>query len=129
VIFCFTVLKPAVDLVCDPHYLNSKLYGWLSYKERLVAKAKRKYLYAATYEDFMEMIEQCGDIEQLKHIRLILQVQAWTDCCWWCSRGVCPIDVNITFPSIFTVLNCSFYNCKSFCKIWHTDHFTIDTLG
>jgi len=65
------VLKPAVDLVCDPHYLNSKLYGWLSYKERLVAKAKRKYLYAATYELFMEMIEQCTDIEQLKHIRFI----------------------------------------------------------
>jgi len=66
---CVLVLKPAVDLVCDPHYLNSKLYGWLSCKERLVAKAKRKYVYAATYEDFMEIIEQCEDIEQLKHIR------------------------------------------------------------
>lgn len=69
-VLCFTVLKPAIDLVCDPHYLNSKLYGWLSYKERLVAKAKRKYLYAATYELFMEMIEHCEDVEQLKHIRL-----------------------------------------------------------
>jgi len=75
-ILCFTVLKPAINLVCDPYYLNSKLFGWLSYKERLVAKAKRKYLYAATYEDFMEMIEQCEDIEQLKHIRFVHQVQA-----------------------------------------------------
>jgi len=71
---CFAVLKPAVDLVCDPHYLNSKLYGWLAYKEHLAAKAKRKYLYAATYELFMEMIEQCEDIEQLKHIRFILRL-------------------------------------------------------
>jgi len=75
-ILCCIVLKPAINLVCDPHYLNSKLYGWLSYKERLVAKAKRKYLYAATYEDFMEMIEHCEDIEQLKHIRFIYGVQA-----------------------------------------------------
>ena len=65
------MLKPAVDLVCDPHYLNCKLHGWLTYKEHMVAKANRKYLYAATYEDFMEMIEQCEDIEQLKHIRFV----------------------------------------------------------
>jgi len=68
------VLKPAVDLVCDPHYLNSKLYGWLSYRECLVAKESKKYLYAATYENFMEMIEQCEDIERLKHIRFIHHV-------------------------------------------------------
>jgi len=71
---CFTVLKPAVDLVCDPHYLNGKIYGWLSYKEHLVAKENKKYLYAATYEKFMEMIEQCDNIERLKHIRFIHQV-------------------------------------------------------
>ena len=73
VVPCFTVLKPAVDLVCDPHYLNSKLYGWLQYKEHLVAKENRKYLYAETYENFMEMIERCEDIERLKHIRSINQ--------------------------------------------------------
>ena len=75
---CFIVLKPAIDLVCDPYYLNSKLYDWLRYKERITAKENRKYLYAETYEKFMEMIEQCQDIERLKHLRFAYFVTDWT---------------------------------------------------
>lgn len=63
------VLKPGIDLICDPDYLNQKLLNWLDYREKLYLENKRTYSYAATYEDFMKMIEQCQDIEHLKQMR------------------------------------------------------------
>ena len=70
----FAVFKPAVDIICDPDYLNQKIYGWLLYKEQLANEHKRTYAYAATYEDFMKMIQQCHDIEHLKHMRYIMNL-------------------------------------------------------
>ena len=63
------VLKPGIDLICDPDYLNQKLLSWLEYREMLYLESKRTYSYAATYEDFMKMIDQCHDIEHLKQMR------------------------------------------------------------
>ena len=65
------VFKPAIDLICDPDYINDKWHGWLDFKEQLQVEHKRTYHYAATYEDFVEIIRNCSDIEQLKHMRLV----------------------------------------------------------
>ncbi|KAL3879426.1 hypothetical protein ACJMK2_031724 [Sinanodonta woodiana] len=63
------VLKPTVDLICDPDYINQKLIGYIEYREKLSEDTRRTYTYAATYEEFVKMIEKCDDIEHLKQLR------------------------------------------------------------
>ncbi|XP_067663522.1 sorting nexin-25-like isoform X1 [Haliotis asinina] len=62
-------LKPMVDLICDPDYINLKLLSYLEYREKLSEDTRRTYTYAATYEDFVKKIEMCEDIEHLKQMR------------------------------------------------------------
>ncbi|XP_014666019.1 PREDICTED: sorting nexin-25-like isoform X2 [Priapulus caudatus] len=64
-----SVLKPCIDMVCDPDYINQKLVIWLESRETEYETHRRTYAYAATYETFIKMINACTDIEQLKQIR------------------------------------------------------------
>ncbi|CAC5383523.1 SNX25 [Mytilus coruscus] len=64
-----SVVKPAVDMLCDPDYINRKLISYIDYRQRLSEDTKKTYTYAATYEDFIKLIDKCNDIEQLKQIR------------------------------------------------------------
>ncbi|WAQ97897.1 SNX25-like protein [Mya arenaria] len=64
-----TVLKPSIELLCDPDYLNIKLLAYIEYREKLSEDTRRTYTYAATYEDFVKMIRKCEDIEHLKQLR------------------------------------------------------------
>lgn len=64
-----SVLKPTVDMLCDPDYINRKLISYIDYRQRLSEDTKRTYTYAATYEDFIKLIDKCTDIEHLKQIR------------------------------------------------------------
>lgn len=64
-----SVLKPTVDMLCDPDYINRKLIGYIDYRQQLSEDTKRTYTYAATYEDFIKLIDKCNDIEHLKQIR------------------------------------------------------------
>ncbi|KAK3099373.1 hypothetical protein FSP39_003500 [Pinctada imbricata] len=63
------VLKPTVDMICDPDYINQKLIGYIDYRRQLSEDTRRTYTYAETYEDFVKMIQKCTDIEHLKQIR------------------------------------------------------------
>ncbi|XP_077984333.1 sorting nexin-25-like [Glandiceps talaboti] len=63
------VMKPCVDMICDPDYINQTILGHLEYREQLAEKHKRTYAYAASYEDFIQLIHDCHDIEVLKQIR------------------------------------------------------------
>ena len=56
-------------LSCDPYFINSTLHGWLSYREQLSTLHSRKYSFAASYEQFMEIIEKTSSVEQLKELR------------------------------------------------------------
>lgn len=68
-----TVLKPTIDLICDPDYINKKLISYIDYRHQLSEDTRRTYTYAATYEDFIKMIDKCDDIEHLKQIRLVIK--------------------------------------------------------
>lgn len=69
IVLLFSVIKPTIDLLCDPDVINETLYNWLDYRERLAREHKRTYSYAATYEQFMDIIEKCSDLEHLKQLR------------------------------------------------------------
>ena len=56
-------------MLCDPDYINHKLYAWLDYREQISYEHRRTYTAAATYEEFMKTIENCKDIEHLKQMR------------------------------------------------------------
>ena len=62
------MLRPAISSLCDPYFINLTLYNWLTHREQLSTHAK-KYSFAATYEQFMEIIEKSSDVEQLKQLR------------------------------------------------------------
>ena len=63
------VFQPTIDMLCDPDYINQKLYNWLEYREKLSYEQRRTYTHAATYEEYMKIIENCKDIEHLKQMR------------------------------------------------------------
>ncbi len=62
-------MKPAIDALCDPVYINHNLLSYLEYREQLVEKNKRNYSYAATYEEFIKLINMCNDLAELQQIR------------------------------------------------------------
>ncbi|XP_061183627.1 sorting nexin-25-like [Saccostrea echinata] len=64
-----SVLKPSVDMMCDPDYINQKLINYIDYRRQLSEDTRKKYTYAATYEEFVKLIDKCDDIEHLKQIR------------------------------------------------------------
>lgn len=63
------VLKPSVDMLCDPDYINQKLINYIDYRRQLSEDTRKKYTYAATYEQFVKLIDKCEDLEALKQIR------------------------------------------------------------
>ena len=64
-----TVLKPAVDMICDPYFINNMLVSFLEHREILAENHKRKYAYAASYEEFIKLINLCNEIQELQQIR------------------------------------------------------------
>lgn len=57
-------------MLCDPDYINQKLINYIDYRQQLSEDTRKKYTYAATYEEFVKLIDKCEDIEHLKQIRL-----------------------------------------------------------
>ena len=64
-----SVLKPSVDMLCDPDYINQKLINYIDYRRQLSEDTRKKYTYAATYEQFVKLIDRCEDLETVKQIR------------------------------------------------------------
>ncbi|XP_071951023.1 sorting nexin-25-like isoform X2 [Antedon mediterranea] len=64
-----SVIKPAIDTLCSPSYVNNTLLMHLEYREQLAKKHNRNYMYSATYEDFIKLINSCNDTQELQQIR------------------------------------------------------------
>uniref|UniRef100_A0A0P4YXH5 Sorting nexin-25 n=1 Tax=Daphnia magna TaxID=35525 RepID=A0A0P4YXH5_9CRUS len=59
------VLQPGIDCLCDPDTINQQLVLQLHRRQMM----KKDYAYAASYEDFVSLIEDCDDLEELRQIR------------------------------------------------------------
>ncbi|KAK0043037.1 sorting nexin-25 [Biomphalaria pfeifferi] len=68
-IIACSVLKPTIDLLCDPDFINQKLLDYMAYREKLYADTKRTYMYSATYEGFIKKIKSSDSITDLKQMR------------------------------------------------------------
>ncbi|XP_020288174.1 sorting nexin-25-like [Pseudomyrmex gracilis] len=63
------ILKPAIDLITDPDYINQKILGYIDQQQLAEAMHRKTYEYAESFEDFIHMIKSTKDLEVLKHIR------------------------------------------------------------
>ncbi|RUS75249.1 hypothetical protein EGW08_016984, partial [Elysia chlorotica] len=76
-----SVLKPTIEMICDPDYINQHLLDYMTFREKLYADTKRTYMYSATYEGFVKMIklsDSVSDLQQMRYniISEILQASA-----------------------------------------------------
>ncbi|XP_063165806.1 sorting nexin-25 [Candoia aspera] len=69
------VLKPMVELLSDPDYINHMLLVQMEYREQLLEHHKRAYTYAPSYEEFIKLINCNSDIEFLKQLRYQIVVE------------------------------------------------------
>ncbi|XP_075412926.1 sorting nexin-25 isoform X2 [Tenrec ecaudatus] len=69
------VLKPVVELLSDPDYINQMLLGHLEYREQMDGHQKRAYAYAPSYEEFIKLINSNSDVEFLKQLRYQIVVE------------------------------------------------------
>ncbi|XP_036852501.2 sorting nexin-25 isoform X1 [Manis javanica] len=69
------VLKPVVDLLSNPDYINQMLLAQLEHREQMNEHHKRAYTYAPSYEEFIKLINSNSDIEFLKQLRYQIVVE------------------------------------------------------
>ncbi|XP_056415889.1 sorting nexin-25 isoform X3 [Hyla sarda] len=69
------VLKPLVELLSDPDYINQMLLSQLEYREQVNERHKKTYTYAPSYEEFIKLITSSSDIEFLKQLRYQIVVE------------------------------------------------------
>ncbi|KAF7998611.1 hypothetical protein HCN44_011019 [Aphidius gifuensis] len=63
------ILKPAIDLITDPDYINQKILVYIEQQKLTAAMHRKTYEYAESFEDFVRTIKNTNDIEILKHIK------------------------------------------------------------
>ncbi|KAK7097610.1 sorting nexin-25-like [Littorina saxatilis] len=64
-----SVFQVTIDMLCDPDYINQKILAYIKQQEKLMADTKRTYTYAASYEDFVKMINISASLDELKQMR------------------------------------------------------------
>ncbi|XP_053920851.1 sorting nexin-25 isoform X1 [Cuculus canorus] len=69
------VLKPVVELLSDPDYINRMLLSQLEYREQMNEHQKKEYTYAPSYEEFFKLINSSSDVEFLKQLRYQIVVE------------------------------------------------------
>ncbi|XP_060039791.1 sorting nexin-25 isoform X2 [Erinaceus europaeus] len=69
------VLKPVVDLLSNPDYINQMLLTQLERREQMNEHHKRAYTYAPSYEEFVKLINSNSDVEFLKQLRYQIVVE------------------------------------------------------
>lgn len=69
------VLKPAVELLSNPDYINQMLLAQLEHREQMNEHHKRAYTYAPSYEEFIKLINSNSDVEFLKQLRYQIVVE------------------------------------------------------
>lgn len=70
--FSSPVLKPVVELLSDPDYINRMLLSQLEYREQMNEHQKKDYTYAPSYEEFIKLINSSSDVEFLKQLRYLM---------------------------------------------------------
>nr|XP_020017143.1 sorting nexin-25-like isoform X4 [Castor canadensis] len=66
------VLKPVVELLSNPDYINQMLLAQLEYREQMNEHHKRAYTYAPSYEEFIKLINSNSDVDFLKQLRYLV---------------------------------------------------------
>uniref|UniRef100_A0A8C6QS01 Sorting nexin 25 n=1 Tax=Nannospalax galili TaxID=1026970 RepID=A0A8C6QS01_NANGA len=69
------VLKPVVELLSNPDYINQMLLTQLEYREQMNEHHKRAYTYSPSYEEFIKLINSNSDVEFLKQLRYQIVVE------------------------------------------------------
>ncbi|XP_068388397.1 sorting nexin-25 isoform X6 [Eschrichtius robustus] len=69
------VLKPVVELLSNPDYINQMLLAQLEHREQMNEHHKRAYTYAPSYEEFIKLINSNSDVEFLKQLRYQIVVE------------------------------------------------------
>uniref|UniRef100_A0ABI7X1X2 Sorting nexin 25 n=1 Tax=Felis catus TaxID=9685 RepID=A0ABI7X1X2_FELCA len=69
------VLKPVVELLSNPDYINQMLLAQLERREQMNEHHKRAYTYAPSYEEFIKLINGNSDVEFLKQLRYQIVVE------------------------------------------------------
>jgi sorting nexin-25 len=64
----FLVLIPAVNMICDPDFINLKIIAYIHHQQKSRAK-KRQLNNIESHEEMLKKIKDCDDLETLKHIR------------------------------------------------------------
>ncbi|EMP27521.1 Sorting nexin-25 [Chelonia mydas] len=67
------VLKPVVELLSDPDYVNQMLLSQMEYREQVNEHHKKAYTYAPSYEEFIKLINSNSDVEFLKQLSVLLR--------------------------------------------------------
>jgi sorting nexin-25 len=67
-----SVLKPVVELLSNPDYINQMLLAQLEYREQMNEHHKRAYTYAPSYEEFIKLINSNSDVDFLKQLRYLV---------------------------------------------------------
>lgn len=64
------IFQPTVDMICEPDYINRKLLAYLNKREENVERGKKPLAYKyKDFEDFMNEIRKCEDVEELQTLR------------------------------------------------------------
>lgn len=67
--FGFSVFFPMIKMLTAPDYINQKVVQNIETRLAAAAISKRSYEYAASFEDFLKIINNSGNLEELSLIR------------------------------------------------------------
>lgn len=63
------MIKPAIDIVTDPDYINQKVLSYIEKQQLTEAMQSFACEYADSFDDFITMIKSTRDLEILKQVR------------------------------------------------------------
>ncbi|KAG5844997.1 hypothetical protein ANANG_G00134090 [Anguilla anguilla] len=69
------VLKPLVEVLSDPDYINRTLLAQLEHREQVSEHHRKAYTYAPSYEEFIKLISGSADVHFLKQLRYQIVVE------------------------------------------------------
>ncbi|KAM3968308.1 LOW QUALITY PROTEIN: sorting nexin snazarus [Aphomia sociella] len=69
------VLRPVIDLITEPDYINQKILQYLEAQKEVNAMHVRTHEYAKTFEDYIRLINNCNNVDTLKRLRYDIVTQ------------------------------------------------------
>ncbi|KNC28406.1 hypothetical protein FF38_02115 [Lucilia cuprina] len=68
-ILSYKIFFPMIKMLTSPDYINQKVVQNIESRLAAAAISKRSYEYAASFEDFLKIINNCNNLEELSLIR------------------------------------------------------------